>query len=150
MKDSLKQKIWHYLSEVLAKPNPKLGKYPICPYINKYKHQIAVVKNADPEVVVDNFAHVGHIFELEAVVVYGFEWKHKAGMNKVRSLNKKYSKKDLECLFMDTHMTDFPLPAEYEWNECQLLIIQRHSTLAKSRKELEKGSYYSYFNDSTK
>ena len=143
----MKQRIWKYLLTTLSTPRKEIGNYPICPFVKRYKDRILVVKSETPEVVVDSFATFKDVFALEAVVVYGFTSEFDTMTNICDHWDKKYRKKDVECLYMNPLAVDPPLPVDYQWRDCELLIIQRRSTLENARKSLEKGDYYTYFSE---
>lgn len=138
-------KRWIYTK--LAKPNPKTGNFAICPYINKYKTQISVVHTDDPWVCVENFHVFSKTFGLEAVVCWGFDWTYEKLHSECNKINKKYSKKDILCLAMHPDTEDEPLPGNYTWRKCPLIIIQRISTLENARKQLKNTDYYQHYKD---
>ena len=124
---------------------------PICPYISKYDKEIMVVTSEDPEQVVKNFIVFKDIFHLEAVVVHGFDWEYEEVVDELEYLNKKYRKKDIECLGMHPDTTDTPLGIDYTYRDEPLIIIQRRSTLLKARKDLAKNTkYYTFFKEPAK
>jgi hypothetical protein len=106
-----------------------------------------VVKSTNPEVVVHNFSVFKHTFALEAVVVYGFESDFDTMTDLCDKWDRKYRKRDVECLYMHPDATEPPLPIDYQWRDCELLIIQKRSTLERSRQLLKNTDYYSYFSD---
>lgn len=150
MKDSLKHKIWQYLLNTIAKPRKELGNFPVCPFVKQYRNEILVVKSNNYVNTINNFAVFKDQFDLEAVVVYGFDENADTVLQVLESINKKLKNKDVFCLYMDPDFEDPPLPVDYEWHDCPLIIIQRLSTLKKHRKQLKKTDYYSYYSDSTK
>lgn len=143
----MKQQIWHYLLTTLSQSRKELGGHAVCPFVKGYKDKILVLESQNPENIVSNFANFHESFGMEAIVVYGFDIDFNTLDKLTESWNKKYHKKDVECLFMDPDAVDPPLPVEYIWRECPLIIIQRRSTLEKHRRQLkEKSDYYTYFN----
>lgn len=150
-KSQLKQKILRYIKNKLGVNHTKVGDMPICPYIQQYKNAITVVESDDPEQIVKNFIVFRDIFKLEAVVVYGFDWEYDDLADELDYLNKKYRRKDIECLGMHPDTEQTPLPVEYTFRDTPLIIIQRRSTLLKARKELAKTTkYYKYFKEPAK
>lgn len=150
-KSQLKQKILKYIKNKIGTNNIKVGNMPICPYIQRYKNNITVVESDDPEQIVKNFITFRDIFHLEAVVVYGFDCDYDDLVDELNYLNKKYRRKDIECLGMHPETDQTPLPVEYTFRDTPLIIIQRRSTLLKARKELAKNTkYYTYFKEPAK
>jgi len=110
-----------------------------------------VTTSEDPEQVVKNFVAFKDIFQLEAVVVHGFDWEYDDMIEELEYLNKKYRRKDIECLGMHPDTTDTPLKIDYTYRDEPLIIIQRRSTLLKARKELAKNTkYYTFFKEPAK
>tara|TARA_R100000988_G_C3999692_1_gene168192 strand:- start:211 stop:603 length:393 start_codon:yes stop_codon:yes gene_type:complete len=129
----------------LTKPQKKLDGLPICPFLAKYKDNVMVVRNTDPEKIANNFALQKDIFKLQAMVVFGF-WMGWDKMERmVDRLNKKLKKQDVICFMMHPDGDEDTLPIQYDM-DLPLLILQRISTLERAKKKLrENTNYYKHY-----
>jgi len=140
--------IWHWIDRTLGIPRKQLGGMAVCPYVKRYREQIAVVKTDNPVGVVGNFANMKQLLDLEAVVVYGFSQTKRKNQNMIAKLNQQYAAQDVHCLFLDHSAKEPPLPVDYLWGKCDLLIAQRASTLEQVQDLLLKNTdYYTYYTD---
>jgi hypothetical protein len=149
MSDSHK-KINNWLKQVIAKPRKKIGGHAVCPYLSDYWEKTMLVETTTPENVVEGFRHFKHIFNLEAVVVNGFDWEYDYMHQQIDLWNKRYRKHDVICLGMHPDTEQEPLGFAYTYTHEPLIIIQRISTLKNSRLQLKETDYYTYFNRKTK
>lgn len=130
--------------QLLMKPQRKLDGLSICPYLQKFRNQIMLVRNSDPEKLANNFADQKNIFQLEGMVVYGFAMKYEKLERLVAQLNKKLKAKDVCCFMFHPDGDEDVLPVEYPFN-LPLLIVQKISTLEAAKKQLSKTNYYKHY-----
>ena len=131
--------------DTLTKPHKRLDGLPICPYLQKYKDNVMVIRNKDPEKLANNFALQKDIFKLQAMVVFGF-WMSWDKMEKmVDRINKKLKKQDVCCFMMHPDGDEDVLPVHYDM-DLPLLIVQRISTLKEAKKKLKANTnYYKHY-----
>jgi len=139
--------IHKWIDKYIAKPNDKIGGFPVCPFINRYRKQIQIVETDDPSHVVENFSVFHQQFGIEAVICHGFDWDYDSLEKFTNKVNRKYKKKDVMTLFMHPDTEEEPLPIHYTFNKAPLVIIQRISVLESARKSLKKTDYYSYYKE---
>lgn len=138
--------IWHWLKKVIAKPRKSLGGHAICPYLKQYMDRIKIVESVAPMAVAQNFEAFHRQFNLEAVIVHGFDWDYDRVHKEVDAINRRYKRKNIECLAMCPDSEGAPLPLEYNYKE-PLIILQKRSTLKVARQQLAKiTDYYTYYN----
>ena len=130
--------------KLLMTPQRKLDGLPICPYLQKFRSQIMLVRNEDPEKIAKNFADQKNIFHLEGMVVYGFAMKYEKLDKLVDKLNKNLKAKDVCCFMFHPDGDEDVLPVEYPFN-LPVLIVQKISTLTAAKKQLSKTNYYKHY-----
>lgn len=141
----MKQRLWRWMLNTLSKPRKQLDGLPICPYLNRYKNNIQVVETQDPSSAVIGFAAFKDLFDLEAVVVYGFESDWDYWHAQIDKWNETYADDDTVCLYMDPDSIDPPIDIDYTWRECAIIVVQRASTLATNKLHLQKTAYYTHY-----
>jgi len=142
------KQVWHWIDRTLGIPRKQLGGLAVCPYVRRYRQQIAVIKTNNPENAVANFASLKQSLNLEAVVVYGFTQSRRKNQNMIAKLNQKHCDQDVHCLFLDHKLDQPPLPVDYLWTKCDLLIAQKSSTLQHAQNLLlQNTDYYTYYED---
>ena len=145
--DVTSKRIWRWIVSTIAKPNPQIGNFPVCPFINRYKDHIMIVKTDDPRRVIDNFVTFHKTFALEAVVCHGFDFSYEHLHSFVNKQNRRLKKKDIICLGMHPDTEDEPLGFAYTYRNEPLIIIQKISTLEHARKSLENTDYYTHYKE---
>lgn len=118
---------------------------PICPFVNKYIDQIAIVETQNFKASVNHLTQLMVPLGLEAVVLHGKPLSYVTMKKMTIQLNNQYRKRGFEILFMHPDTEDAPLPLDYNF-EIPLLILQKADTLKTGRKLLEsKTKYYEYY-----
>jgi len=118
----------------------------ICPFAKQYQRLTEVVVTENWEQRLDHVCQLLHPLKLEAVVIGGPMRDYDSMTKMVKKFEKKYKRRDVEILLMHPDTEEPPLPLEYNFKYSPLIIVQRLSTLEKSRRILEKnGKYYKYY-----
>jgi len=144
-----KHNITEWLDKVIAQPRKELGGMPICPFIRKYMNNITIVESTSPMVIAKNFANLGHVLGVEAIIVYGPKYSYDKLYNICDKINTAYEQQDVTCLAMHPDSIEPPLPLEYNF-KWPILILQKTSTLEHAQNMLKNTHYYSYFKKSAK
>lgn len=142
----LKRRVWKYIRNTLTKPQPKLDGLSICPYARQYLDKIQVVETTNWEAKVSQVCELFDNFDYEAFVICGPWEDYDELLSIVDDYSSRHWKKDIEILLMHPDTDEPPLPLEYNFPHCPLVIVQRHSTLEDAREQLENtGKYYRYY-----
>jgi hypothetical protein len=144
--------------KTLMLPKEELEGNSICPYLERYASHVkyAHVNSIDeiiqnnPIIVEDMQKEQGSTF----IYVLGWEITENSHaleqiINLKKSEEERFYDKDIEILFMmkdDMTIPPLKILKKYAYTENSLLILQRKSTLKKSRNELSKNTnYYNYW-----
>lgn len=133
------------MTTTLSKPRSQLDGLAICPFVKSYKNKIEIVETADPYAAVSGFAAFKNLFDLEAVVIHGFEADFDYYTQTLDVWNEQLVDDDVFCLYMDPESIEPPIDLDYTWRECALIIVQRRSTLEQSQLYLQKTAYYTHY-----
>jgi len=127
-----------------------MGGFAICPYLLKNRNQIHIVQTTDPRTSIFNFVNLHTLFNLSAVVVYGFRWSYSMMEHQTAEMNCLYEDRNVQVLMMHPDAVAEPLPIKYNYKRCPILIAQLRDQLELSRKELQKSNYYKKYHRTDK
>lgn len=143
---TLKNKVWKYLRNKIAKPQKRIGGMAICPFLKQYMDRIDVVETEHWERKISQVCQLLHPLGLEAVVICGPNEDYDELLSICDDYQSRYYHKDIEILLMHPETEDPPLPLEYNFSDSPLVIVQKASTLQYTRDILQKsGKYYKYY-----
>jgi hypothetical protein len=132
----------------IARPKKKLKGHAICPFINRYRDKIQIVKTDDYNQKVAQSVELMGPLGLEAVVLHGKQMAYDRLERYVNTWNRLYREKDIEILFQHPDTEDPPIDYYYEYVHSPIVIIQKRSTLLQARNELAKNTDYYTIYDS--
>jgi hypothetical protein len=136
--------------DTLQTPRTQLGGLSICPYLLKNRKNVHIMQTTDPRTAVFNFVNLHRQFNLVAVVIYGFRWSYSMMEYQTAEMNRLYQDKNVQVLMMHPEAVMEPLPIEYNYHKCPILIAQLKDQLESSRKELQKSDYYKKYHRTDK
>lgn len=136
--------------DTLQTPQKKMGGLAICPYLLKNRQRIHIMQTTDPRTAVCNFVNLHSQFNLTAVVIYGFRWSYSMMEYQTAEMNRLYESRNVMVLMMHPNAVQEPLPIEYNYKRCPILIAQLRDQLESSRKELQKSDYYKKYHRTDK
>ena len=71
--EQLKDKIYTYLTRVIAKPRKQIGGFAICPFLKRYLNNIQIVITQDYSKTLDTTCQLLGPLGIEAVVISGYD-----------------------------------------------------------------------------
>lgn len=146
---NIEEKIYKWLFHKIAVNHKKIGNLPICPFLKKYKSQIHIVESYDPMETARVFCDLYDVLDLEAIIVYGDDYEYDDLVDLCDEITNNFKHKDLTVLCMHPDTDQPPLAIDYNFN-MPLIILQRTTTLERSRLQLKNTDYYTYFNEDAK
>lgn len=125
-----------------------MGGLPVCPFIKRFERQIIIKQTENPHPQIQEFPELNTLYDIEAMVLWGFSWKDRDCDAWCDELNHRYNPLGMTILFMNPEYTESPLPVQYTWPDDALIIVQNTETLAKYEQQLRKNTkYYDYFRE---
>lgn len=135
-----------YVFDYLARPRQQLEGMPICPFIKTHRAKIDVVATEHWEIKIRQVCELIGNIRQEAVVICGSWIDYDEILSICDDYQSRYQDRDVEILLMHPDTEQSPLPLEYTFTECPLVIVQKQSTLENARKQLRKaGKYYKFY-----